>query len=214
MDRAYDCKRVLAPTSLPPHLGRELEEMAATLADGVGLSGIMDVEVLLHEDQLKVLEIDARLPSQTPATVYHSTGLNMVERLAALLSPGDGAGTDSGPILPTEDGEEGGSDPALPVRGSILEHIRVAEGHLSVGGERMMAGAGSLHLEKDFFGAEEALTNHAPGKDDWVATLVVTGADLAEAWNRRGRIMEEIQVRCGVSRYSDEDPDPPFGTAR
>jgi pyrrolysine biosynthesis protein PylC len=192
MDRAHDCKRVSAPSSLPPHLCREMEEMAVSLAEAVALSGIMDVEVVLHEGRLKVLEIDARLPSQTPAAVYHSTGINMVERLATLF---------------TVEGEVGAdSVPTLPVKGSILEHIRVGQGHLAVGGERMMAGAGPLHPEEDFFGADEALTNHAPGRDDWVATLMVTGSDLQDAWDHRNRVIDEVRNRFGVHTYSDERP--------
>ena len=39
------------------------------------------MEVILHRGELKVLEIDARLPSQTPTVVFHSTGVNLVEVL-------------------------------------------------------------------------------------------------------------------------------------
>jgi 3-methylornithine--L-lysine ligase len=195
MDSGFDCKRVFAPSSLPSHLAGSFERMAVTLAEAVRLWGIMDVEAVHHEGQLKVLEIDARFPSQTPTAVYHSTGINMVESLVRLFLPEGGSERDS---------INGG-----PLRGSVLEHVRVRHGQLAVCGERMMAEAGPLHLEANFFGAQEALTNYAPNKDDWVATLMVKGSNLEDAWNRRERVIREIQERCGLASYRDESPQEP-----
>jgi pyrrolysine biosynthesis protein PylC len=196
----HSCKRVQAPSRLPSDLTGLFEEMAVTLAEAVGLSGIMDVEAILHEGHLKVLEIDARFPSQTPIAVYHSTGINMVERLARIFSPQGQSRPDS---VPTR-----------AMRGSLLEHIRVRDGHLSVCGEQIMAEDGPLRLEADFFGADEALTSHASGKEDWVATLMVEGSDLEDARDRRDRVIREIRDRCGVRSYCDESPQERFGQGR
>ena len=200
MARDYDCKRVLAPSPLPSDLTGVFEEMAVTLAEAVGLRGIMDVEAILHEGQLKVVEIDARFPSQTPIAVYHSTGINMVEDLAIVFSARHESKPDS--------------VPPRPMRGSVLEHIRVRDGHLAVCGEQIMTEAGPLHLEAGFFGADEALTSHAPGSDDWVATLMVQGSDLEDARERRDRVIGEIQDRFGLKDYSDEYPEERFRQTR
>lgn len=192
MDREFDCKRVLAPSPLPSDLTGLFEKMAVALAEAVGLSGIMDVEAIFHEGQLKVLEIDARFPSQTPIAVYHSTGVNMVERLAMIFTAQDNSGPDSAPTR--------------PIRGSVLEHIRIRDGQLTVCGEHIMAGDGPLHIEAGFFGADEALTSHAPGKHDWVATLMVKGSDLEDARERRDRVIREIRSRFGLKTYRDEYP--------
>ncbi len=200
MDQDYDCKRVLAPSPLPSDLTGVFEEMAVTLAEAVGLSGIMDVEAIFHEGQLKVVEIDARFPSQTPIAVYHSTGINMVERLAMIFS--------------AQDKGKPGSVPTRPMRGSILEHIRVRDGQLTVCGEHIMAEDGPLHLEANFFGADEALTSHAPGRPDWVATLMVKGSHLEDARERRDRVIGEIRDRFDLRIYNDEYPQEPLGQAR
>ncbi len=200
MDRDYDCKRVLAPSPLSSDLTGLFETMAVTLAEAVGLKGIMDVEAIFHEGQLKVVEIDARFPSQTPIAVYHSTGINMVERLAMIFYAQDKSTPDS--------------VPARPLRGSVLEHIRVRDGQLTVCGEHIMAEDGPLHLEANFFGADEALTSHAPGKVDWVATLMVRGSDLEDALERRDRVIREIRNRFGLKIYSDECPQERFGQVR
>jgi pyrrolysine biosynthesis protein PylC len=200
MDRDYDCKRVLAPSPLPSDLTALFEKMAVTLAEAVGLWGIMDVEAIFHEGQLKVLEIDARFPSQTPIAVYHSTGINMVERLAKVFS--------------TQDKGKPDSTPARPMGGSVLEHIRVRHGQLSVCGEHIMTEDGPLHLEANFFGADEALTSHAPGKHEWVATLMVKGSDLEDAREGRDRVIREIRGRLGLRSYSDEYPQERFWQVR
>ena len=88
MDSTHDCKRVLAPAELDPIRVDEFEDMATAIAEHIQLRGVMDVEVVLHDGQLKVLEIDARIPSQTPTAVFHSTGINMVELLGELFLAG------------------------------------------------------------------------------------------------------------------------------
>ncbi|MCK5203322.1 MAG: 3-methylornithine--L-lysine ligase PylC, partial [Desulfobacterales bacterium] len=82
MDENYDCKRVLAPTDLTPHLISEFEKISRSIAATMALKGLMDVEIILHDHTLKVLEVDARLPSQTPTAVFWSTGINILEMLA------------------------------------------------------------------------------------------------------------------------------------
>ncbi len=60
-----------------------LDEAARRLAEGVALGGVMDVEVMVAADGTpKVIEIDARLPSQTPAAVFHASDVNIVALLA------------------------------------------------------------------------------------------------------------------------------------
>jgi pyrrolysine biosynthesis protein PylC len=199
MDSDYDCKRVLAPASLSSDLSILFEGFATTLAEAVNLTGIMDVEAVLHDGRLLVLEIDARFPSQTPIAVYHSTGINMVERLAAIftgLTEGD-----------TE------STPNRQPQGSVLEHIRVHDGQLSVCGEHIMTEDGPLRLGKDFCGADETLTSYAPGKHDWVATLIITGADLTDARQRRESVIADIRSRFDISSYRDDYPPALFGQA-
>jgi len=87
------------------------------------------VEVILHKNELKLLEIDARLPSQTPMTVYWSTGINMVERLASLF-----LNTDMSYFKKSK---------ACFV---IVEHIQVCGSKLDVLGEHIMGGQGPLTL--------------------------------------------------------------------
>jgi pyrrolysine biosynthesis protein PylC len=176
VDQNYDCQRVIAPSSLPPNLMADFEGLALAIAEALSLHGIMDVEVIHSRGELKVLEIDARLPSQTPTAVYWSTHQNMVELLGGLFSAPKG---DSPPV-------------EMNSHGAVYEHIHVSGGRLAICGERIMTEGGPLELVGDFFGADEAITNFAPNRDPWVATLIFRGADRDDACQKRNRSIHEI----------------------
>lgn len=179
MDDVYDCKRVLAPVDISDDLRVQFEKTALVLATALNLNGIMDVEVILHEGLLKILEIDARLPSQTPITVYHSTGLNMLEILARAWCQGECWGELAAVENP---------------QGVIYEQIAASGSELNVCGEHVMAKAGPLQHLSDFFGADCALTNYQPGKTEWVATLIISAQSRQEAWDKRCRVIEAIKA--------------------
>jgi pyrrolysine biosynthesis protein PylC len=167
------------------------EKMAVQLARKLKLRGIMDVEVIRHGRDLKLLEIDARFPSQTPMAVFWSSGLNMVQVLADLFLLRSGQ-----PSAPQDER-----------RGVLLEHVRCVGSLLEVGGEHLMGGRGSLHIESGFCGADDAVTDYAPGKRDWVATLIHCGPDLDAAREKRNRTVAAIRDRFGIREYRDPFPD-------
>ncbi len=190
IDDCYDCKRVLAPSDLS-HEGREeLALMARRIAEKIELNGIMDVEVVAGEGGLKVLEIDARLPSQTPTAVYHSTGLNMLSLLAGCFMRGE---LETGMLVREK-------------RAVIYEHLAVTSQSVIVQGEHIMAAAGPLSLREGFFGADEALTDYRPGKNDWVATMILTARDHREAQDKRKNVLEAIMAETGAVKYDDPCP--------
>lgn len=191
MDGVYDCKRVITPTELPPEYVSEFKKVSIPIAEALKLSGLMDVEVILHKGVLKVLEVDTRLPSQTPSAVYWSTGLNMVQLLGELFVNGPG----SCQVTPTDE------------RGVVYEHIKVSPDLLEIAGEHIMREVGPLHVYQDFFGADEAITNYAPNRNKWVATLIFTGTSLKDTWTRRKCALREIRSRFGLGAYLDPSPD-------
>jgi len=191
VDSQYDCKRVRAPAGLSQDVNKKFKEIGITIAEALNLRGIMDVEVILHNDTLNILEIDARLPSQTPTAVYKSTGINMLELLYDTFVKGDA------PRVPDISCE----------KGVIYEHIKVSGEILEVLGEHIMANAGPLKLYKDFFGADEALTDFVPGRSEWIATLIITGNSREEAWRRHCEIIENIKDYFGLSVCIDPVPN-------
>jgi pyrrolysine biosynthesis protein PylC len=182
VDRTYDCKRVLAPAGLPESLQNEFAGTAVSVAKALNLKGIMDLEVILNDGDLKLLEIDARLPSQTPTAVLKSTGINMLELLYRIFVEG------KAPDVRI----------CAPERSVILEHIRVTPHSLEVCGEHIMAGARALRHEKNFFGADEALTDYGSSAPPWVVTLIISGEDDREVILKRRRAIDNIRAEMGL----------------
>lgn len=176
MDRHYDCKRVWAPTELEPALEHQFRAIAHKIAKAINLTGIMDVEVIKHQGILKVLEIDARLPSQTPTVVYRSTGINMVKMLYDIYVRGQ---------LPENPDN-------FPGKAVVYEHIRVTREGLETLGEHIMTTGGPLRYYNNLFGADEIITNYEDGRSSWVATLIITGRDRQEVWTKRCAVIQNI----------------------
>ncbi len=191
MDEQYDCKRVVAPSILTAEQQADFAALAVTLATKIGLQGIMDVEVILHNRQLKLLEIDARLPSQTPTAVYHSTGVNILELLASVF-------TGSAILQQTP------TPPPTHPKAAIFEHLTVKKGILQTAGEHVIASAGPLSHKLGFFGADEALTNYSPGLTGWVATLIITAGDRNAAFAKRDEVVTRITREMNLKRGRED----------
>jgi len=184
-DAGFDCKRVLAPAGLSRKLTLEFERMSVIIAEALNLKGLADVEVILDKEELKLLEIDARLPSQTPTAVYQSTGINLVKILGELfVNPG----TETVAGLPEKP------------RAVIYEHIRVSGQRIEVAGEHIMSGSGPLSVHSDFFGADEAITSYKPGCDNWVATLIFTENNMRDAYTKKSETINAITKHCGCDK--------------
>ena len=191
MDGDYDCERVLAPAEIPESLDRQIKEIALTIAKSLRLKGIMDVEVILNQGVPKVLEIDARLPSQTPTAVYESTGINMLELLGHIFV------TDTMPIIPE----------IKALRGVVYEHIKVSQDGLEFLGEHIMGEVDSLEIVHDFFGADVSLTNFNLSSFPWVATLITTGESREQAWLKRQQAIENIKSYLGRPTRFQSQPE-------
>jgi pyrrolysine biosynthesis protein PylC len=214
-DADHDCKRVVAPVgeaavggaetagrdgscawraAVAPGTLAALNAVGVRLAEGLGLRGLMDVEVMVCGTEPNVLEIDARLPSQTPTAVYWSSGLNMLELLAQTVL--EGAPPDVA---------------CAPRAACVYQHLGARGSTLSVLGEHVMGSAAPLQLVPGFFGADEALTDYRPGAASWAATLIARGATVAEARGKAaraaGRLAEEEHLELlpeGDARRDEE----------
>ena len=95
-------------------------------------------------------------------------------------------------------------------QGVIYEHIRVTGNTLTVTGEHIMASAGPLHLRKDFFGADEAITSPWENQTNWVATLIICAESRTAAWKKRKTILADIIRFFKLSTYRDPGPKNPY----
>jgi pyrrolysine biosynthesis protein PylC len=190
-DDTYSCKRVYAPVEISADLQRKFNEIGEKIAKGLRLNGLTDVQAISREGIPKVNEINARLPSQTPTVVYHSSGVNIVTLLAELFLENE---------LP---------DVRIqPKHAVIYQHIKVFDGKLRVQGEHVMEEAEGLQIIKDFCGANEAITNMTvdKGARELVATLIVKAKSLGGAKKKMERVIQRIMDEYGLETYSDLAP--------
>jgi len=188
LDLNYDCKMVLCgPNILPKEDDELFAEIGRKTAEAICLNGLMDVEAAYTKNGLRVLEIDARIPSQTPAAVWAATGINILEELV-FSSLGKTTGRENRNEY------------------SSYEHYIAGDGKLTSCGEKVFGKIAGPRFEDGFFGADEAITDHLPGKDVWRATVITKGKSSAEVTKKRKRFIKNVMEECDLDEYIDRSP--------
>jgi pyrrolysine biosynthesis protein PylC len=190
-DAGYDCKRVISGPGTGHDVAEEFCELGERIASAVSLSGIMDIEVIASADGLRVLEIDARLPSQTPAAVYHSTGINLLELLVEYSAEG------TWPPSRQSSGE---------MKAVIYEHLRFKDGILETAGENILKEAKMLRFYQNQFSANVMVSNFEQSPEDWSATCIFQGDTETGAWRLRDHAVKEISKAFKARAYLDPSP--------
>ena len=190
VDEVNDCKRVTAPCDISQDMIKQFQSIAMKTAEILQLEGIMDVEVIEDHGILKVLEIDARVPSQTPTVVYHSSGINLLEELKDIICHG--------------------SFKQIPRHSNkyvCFEHLLIESGKIKAQGEHIISEAGPLKLMENFCGAEEVLTDYQPGKTCWRGTFINIADTSQQLDVKRGKMLKQIESLQGEQlEYCDLSP--------
>ena len=174
IDETYDCHMV---TSLPSD--PSFRQISHALAANLSLKGIMDVEAISGPKGLKVIEIDARFPSQTPTAVYHSSGINLIELLFRAFTDG----IEKIRALPKD-------------KYCIYEHLMLEEnGVLAPVGEQVLSMGSDYGKFYEEPGIEILLCK---GKNP-VFTLVFWGKDKEEAETLKCKGLSIIKERFGAA---------------
>lgn len=171
----FDCHRIVAPAALSPVLSERIRDIAFAIGTALDMRGIFDIEMILHDSQLFVLEIDARMPSQTPMAIYHATGINLfVETARCFL----------GEAVTTVSRERMG-------QAAVLQHVRIGPEGVEFIGEGVLSGAPPLCLMPGFGGSDMALLSGNRTQGLAWATLIATAQDARQAERR----IDEVAAR-------------------
>ncbi|MDR3205782.1 MAG: 3-methylornithine--L-lysine ligase PylC [Candidatus Methanoplasma sp.] len=188
LDSNYDCKMVICePGILNDADGSEFGKIGKDVAERIGLRALMDVEAILTNNGLRVLEIDARIPSQTPAAVEAATGVNILKELVF-----SAMGKSTGAV------SRGGC--------SAYEHYVIADGAMRACGEKEFGHVRSPRIEERFMGADLAITDHGWEKDEWRVTAINSGRTPAEVLEKRKEFIRRVMDECGAGEYIDRSP--------
>lgn len=176
MDEVYDCNRVTAPVDITNVENQELASIGKKIAEIIGLKGIMDVEVIYSDGGMCVLEIDARLPSQTPLCVCASSGVNYIKELADIMENGcfDTSAVNVISNIPT-----------------AYVHYMRRDGKLFSGGEGNMVEAGKLHMEEN--GKIIWDYDGTPGQD-FSGIFVITAASKEQLDTKLNTLYEKLKM--------------------
>lgn len=189
LDSNYDCKMVRCNPNIMTKDDCDLfAKIGKDVAEAIGLSALMDVEAILTPKGLRVLEIDARIPSQTPAAIEAATGVNLLEELAttALGKPAD----------------------RRPREGSsVYRHVYLRNGELRSSGEKEFGHVVSPRFAPGLFGSDNCITDYEPGKAEWHATLISKGRTEKEADEKADACIERILNECSIERFLDGTPE-------
>lgn len=177
-DDTFDCCKVTAPCpELPERLHQKFAEIGQLLGSIVGLRGIMDVEVIEKNGQLYVLEIDARIPSQTPIAVYYASGVNLLEVLVQSTLTGE---------LPGDCGQKIN-------RHVTYEHYMLSRGQVIQAGEHIMNDAGPLTVVRGLFGADYVVTDYMSGCEEFRGIFINSDENLQKLEEKRAHVLRQLQ---------------------
>ncbi len=189
LDSNYDCKMVRCNPNIMSKEDCDLfAKMGEDVAEAIGLSALMDVEAILTPRGLRVLEIDARIPSQTPAAIEAATGVNLLEELATTAlgkavnrNPKDGC--------------------------SVYRHVYLKDGVLRSSGEKEFGHVIEPRFAPGLFGSDNCITDYEPGKKEWHATLISKGRTEKEADDNAQACISKILDECSIEKFLDGTPE-------
>lgn len=190
LDSNYDCKMVVCgPGILSSKDDALFREYGKKAAEKMGLRGLMDVEAIATPKGLRVLEIDARIPSQTPAAIEAATGINL---LAELVSAFVGR-------------KVGKTNPAPGA--SVYRHVVFENGVLRSSGEKVFGKVKSPRIEEGLFGTDRMITDYSEGSECWRGTMIVSAPTVAEAVKKADASIGMMMDACGVDSFVDGTPE-------
>ena len=177
MDDVYDCCMVSAPCIIGKEKEEEFAKIAEKIAKLIRLKGIMDVEVIDDGRGLKVLEIDARIPSQTPIAVYCSSGTNLLTEIADIA-------------LHNEFRHKKGTNKKY----ATYEHYQIENGCITRNGEHSMANAKPLSVRKDFLGSDVLLSDFAEDKQEFTGVFINSADDELQLEQKRLNVKKNLEA--------------------
>jgi pyrrolysine biosynthesis protein PylC len=136
---------------------------------------MITVEVIDDGEDLKVLEIDARIPSQTPIAVLKSSGMNLLKELADVTLYGEFR----------DENTAGGCEKIF----CAYENYRRTNGVIVKEGEHIMRNAKPLVYRENFLGSMETMTDWSGDEADFRGIFINWGEDKNEVLNWRNTLL-------------------------
>ncbi len=174
VDENYDAKRIVSPANVD---GDKLYSIGKILAEKLKIKGIFDIEVIDHNGEMKLLEIDARFPSQTPISIFNSCGLNLLEIMV--------------------DGKYERKFEKV----CYYQQIEVNPEKITVLGEHIISDCKAVLVYKNMFGADEIITDYKIGEKCFNAIVIVTENSHKTAYKKFLDCIENIKKEFNIPQF-------------
>ncbi|MEG0830065.1 MAG: 3-methylornithine--L-lysine ligase PylC [Anaerovoracaceae bacterium] len=178
VDDVYDCNLAATLHTIDPEKKKAIEKLAIDIAEIINLKGIMDLEVIDYNGEIKILEIDARLPSQTSIVVYHASGMNYIKELYDLFCTGD-----------FQDKQINNKHFAS------LTHYLFQGGEYSSHGEHIMVEGGLLEYTEGICKDAVVVSDFKEGMSVWRGTFVNYGQTFGQLEEKEAQMRSELKER-------------------
>ncbi len=189
LDSRYDCKMVRCNPNIISHeKDMLLKDICKKTAEAIHLNALMDMEAIDTPNGLRVLEIDARIPSQTPAAIEAGTGINLLKELVDCAM---------GKVSTVKSTGNAG----------VYEHYVFKDGVLSTSGEKEFGRVREPRIISGLFGSDKMITDYQPGKKEWRTTVITKGRDENEADKKHLAVRERMISESGAKTFYDESPE-------
>lgn len=189
LDRKYDCKMVRCSPNIISHEEDEMfRDVCRKTAELMHLKALMDMEAIDTPRGLRVLEIDARIPSQTPAAIDAGSGINLLKELADCAMGKVPSGKNTR-------------------RAGVYEHYVFRNGILSTSGEKEFGHIRNPRICAGLFGSDRMITDYEPGKAEWHATVITEGRDEADADRKRMAVRDRMICESEAKAFDDGSPE-------
>ena len=175
VDDIFDCYLAAAYRTVDDSIRQEIEKNIIRIAELLKLKGIMDIEIIVCDDGIKVLEIDARLPSQTAIAVYKATGMNYISELFDIFCNG-------GFVKPMTD---------LKLLGSYM-NCNFVNGEVHYEGEHIMTQGGILNYDHELCETSELISDYVPGSKNWRGIFINDGLNYDDIKAKEKLMIEEV----------------------
>jgi pyrrolysine biosynthesis protein PylC len=172
---------VVSPSSTALAAQQELASIASECSRRLGLRGLMDVESILTPQGNRVLELDARIPSQTPSAVLHSHGVNILREMVRLAMDGN-------VHLPN----------ASSQRCAVFGHVIQDSGFLRTTGEGGLRADRPMHLREGTFGADQLLTDATDWREEFACTYIISAPSASEVRFKLQRFFAQMEDASGL----------------
>lgn len=190
-DEQYGCKCAFAPDNVSDDLHQYFIDVSTKLTKALKLTGLTDIQAIVDKDKVPlIIEINARLPSQTPTVVYHSSGVNMVSLLFDMFVK-----------------DKFSNFSVIPRNAVIYQHVLIRGNEIIFQGEHIMSEAKNLRHEENFFGVDEAITNIDLDGGQGVATLIIKDSSLEIAEKRLMKTVQKMMDEFKLTKFSDPSPE-------